>query len=91
MYYLHVTGRTPDFCVYYGTAVLCSYLGGDIPRIRLCLFAGSAVPLLMLLIWDGVAFSFAPVSGVADPLDVLVRLGSQISTIAVLVRSHTVR
>eukprot|EP00897_Mesotaenium_endlicherianum_P004229 jgi/Mesen1/3834/ME000207S02840 len=55
--------------------VLCSYLGGDLKRVRAAIVLGSAVPLGMFLSWDAVALCLAHTSGGEDPLHTLMRLG----------------
>ncbi|CAA7390431.1 unnamed protein product [Spirodela intermedia] len=56
--------------VYHDIApVICSYLGGDLPRIRSSFLIGSVVPLLSLLIWDAIVLGFSADSGVTDPFD----------------------
>ena len=55
-------------------AVLCSYLGGDLSRIRASVLLGSIVPLLALLIWDAIALGLSEqVDQVADPVERLMR------------------
>lgn len=58
------------FCV---RAVLCSYLGGDIKRIRQAIIGGSLVPLLMFIACNAVALAVSPVTGGGDPLNIIVR------------------
>ncbi|XP_052200165.1 uncharacterized protein LOC127806731 isoform X2 [Diospyros lotus] len=56
--------------VYHDIApVVCAYLGGDLPRIRASVLLGSVVPLLALLLWDGIALGLsAQADQVADPV-----------------------
>ena len=50
--------------------MICSYLGGDLPRIRAALVVGSIIPLISLLAWDAIFLGFSPdSSGAADPFD----------------------
>ncbi|XP_027087211.1 uncharacterized protein [Coffea arabica] len=62
--------------VYHDLApVLCSYLGGDLSRIRASVLLGSIVPLLALLIWDAIALGLSEqVDQVADPVERLMRV-----------------
>lgn len=53
--------------------VICSYLGGDLPRIRSSFLIGSVVPLLSLLVWDAIVLGFSADSGAADPFDLFMR------------------
>ncbi|GAQ78159.1 Tryptophan or tyrosine transporter protein [Klebsormidium nitens] len=57
------------------TPVLCSYLGGDIKRIRQAIIGGSLVPLLMFVSCNAVALAISPVTGGGDPLNIIIRLG----------------
>lgn len=56
--------------------VVCAQLGGDIGRIRMSIFLGSLVPLVMFLSWDAVALCITPLLGAKDPLDVFIRFVS---------------
>ncbi|GAB2276753.1 hypothetical protein Dimus_011469 [Dionaea muscipula] len=61
--------------------VVCAYLGGDAARIRASLVLGSVVPLIAILIWDGIVLGLsgsAETSQVSDPVELLasVRWGS---------------
>ncbi|XP_020263484.1 uncharacterized protein LOC109839466 isoform X4 [Asparagus officinalis] len=53
------------------TPVICAYLGGDLLRIRISIWLGSLVPLLSLLIWDGIALNLSPNLDGIDPLNFL--------------------
>ncbi|ONK73533.1 uncharacterized protein A4U43_C04F32620 [Asparagus officinalis] len=55
------------------TPVICAYLGGDLLRIRISIWLGSLVPLLSLLIWDGIALNLSPNLDGIDPLNFLMR------------------
>ncbi|XP_078447668.1 DHBP synthase RibB-like alpha/beta domain-containing protein [Wolffia australiana] len=60
--------------VYHDIApVICSYLGGDLARIRSSLVIGSVIPLLSLLAWDAIVLGFSDNSGAADPLELFMR------------------
>ncbi|XP_077250706.1 uncharacterized protein LOC143890054 isoform X2 [Tasmannia lanceolata] len=61
--------------VYHDLApVICTYLGGDLARIRLSLVLGSLVPLLALLVWEAVALGLSSRTNGVDPLDLLLRV-----------------
>ncbi|GMH11269.1 hypothetical protein Nepgr_013110 [Nepenthes gracilis] len=64
--------------VYHDLApVLCAYLGGDVVRIRRSVILGSLVPLLAILLWDGIALGIsglAVTDQVADPVELLKRV-----------------
>jgi tyrosine-specific transport protein len=61
--------------------VLCSYLGGDLQKVRKAIVLGSLAPLLMFSLWDLVALGLIPIdtltqNGVAiDPLALLLATG----------------
>jgi len=57
---------------------VCTQLGCDLPKIRTAIVAGSAIPLLMFLVWNGVVLGTVPVDAVStagaatfDPLEAL--------------------
>lgn len=55
-------------------AVLCAYLEGDLKRIRTSVLIGGLVPLLVLLVWDAIAFGLSSqVDQVVDPVELLLR------------------
>lgn len=60
--------------------IVCTYLGGDLKRIREAVFIGSAIPLLVCMAWDVVALGLVPFQGgtglLADPVNVLISTGS---------------
>ncbi|GMH31854.1 hypothetical protein Nepgr_033698 [Nepenthes gracilis] len=64
--------------VYHDLApVLCAYLGGDVVRIRRSVILGSLVPLLAILLWDGIALGIsglAVTDQVANPVELLKRV-----------------
>ncbi|GAB4854929.1 hypothetical protein Ancab_023517 [Ancistrocladus abbreviatus] len=64
--------------VYHDLApVLCAYLGGDIARIRTSIIIGSVVPLLAILVWDGIALSLVgsvEADQASDPVELLMRV-----------------
>eukprot|EP00873_Tetraselmis_striata_P045068 jgi/Tetstr1/465332/TSEL_000869.t1 len=70
--------------------VLCSYLEGDLPRIKRALMLGGAVPLAMFVSWNAVALSMVSPDGMAvDPLQLLDQLslpmmGAVVSTFGLL-------
>ncbi|KAJ4846673.1 hypothetical protein Tsubulata_019717 [Turnera subulata] len=73
-------GKVPDtipvmvFALVYHdlVPVLCAYLGGDLARLRASLILGSIVPLLGLLVWDGIALGFsAQADQNADPVQLM--------------------
>ncbi|CAN6226452.1 unnamed protein product [Urochloa humidicola] len=55
--------------------VLCTNLEGDLSKVRAAIVAGTAIPLALFLIWDGVILGTLPViagsSNVSDPLELL--------------------
>ncbi|KAG8390643.1 hypothetical protein BUALT_Bualt01G0105000 [Buddleja alternifolia] len=59
--------------VYHDLApVLCSYLEGDLMRIRASVLLGSVVPLLALLIWEAIALGLSnQTDQVSDPVELL--------------------
>jgi tyrosine-specific transport protein len=72
--------------------VICSYLGGDRARVRTALVAGSLIPLLMFLSWEGVALATLPIGGVplgagVDPLALFLASASPSTAAAVQVFS----
>lgn len=55
-------------------AVLCAYLEGDLPRLRVSVLLGSFIPLLALLVWDAIALGLsAQTDQVIDPVELLLR------------------
>ncbi|KAL5998378.1 hypothetical protein ACLOJK_009318, partial [Asimina triloba] len=68
-------------------AVLCSYLGGDLARIRRSFIIGSIVPLVALLVWDAVALGLAQSADGVDPLDSL--LGVEWSGVPAMVEAFS--
>ncbi|XP_023540721.1 uncharacterized protein LOC111800990 [Cucurbita pepo subsp. pepo] len=55
--------------------VLCAYLEGDLPRLRVSVLIGSFIPLLTLLVWDAIAFGLlAQADQVVDPVELLLRV-----------------
>lgn len=70
--------------------VLCSYLEGDLPRIKRALMLGGAVPLAMFVSWNAVALLMVSPDGMAvDPLQLLDQLslpmmGAVVSTFGLL-------
>eukprot|EP00250_Pteridium_aquilinum_P034014 c6872_g1_i1 orf=198-1904(+) len=89
-------GRTPEtfpiiyFALVYHdlVPVLCTYLKGDLHRIRLSVLLGSAVSLAMFVCWDAVILCITPVSGDEDPLEFLIRLGG--TSIAFMIESFSI-
>lgn len=89
-------GKTPEtfpvifFALVYHDLmpVLCTYLKGDIYRIRLAVLLGSVVPLIMFICWDAVILCIAPISGTEDPLDFLTRSGG--TSIAIIIASFSI-
>jgi len=65
--------------------VICSYLAGDSNAIRKAVVYGSAVPLVMFLIWDAVALGVQAGSGDAtgDPLAALMTSGDGLVALVV--------
>lgn len=59
--------------VTFDSAVICAYLGGDLPRVRFSIILGSLVPLLSMLVWDDIALGLSSHFDGADPLDLLTR------------------
>lgn len=55
--------------------VLCTSLEGDLSKVRTAIVAGTAIPLALFLVWDGVILGtlpgFAGSSTVSDPLELL--------------------
>ncbi|KAJ3697558.1 hypothetical protein LUZ61_001263 [Rhynchospora tenuis] len=56
--------------------VLCTNLEGDLPKVRTAIVYGTAIPLILFLIWDAVILGTIPTldagsTGVADPLQQL--------------------
>ncbi|OQU90424.1 hypothetical protein SORBI_3002G406700 [Sorghum bicolor] len=55
--------------------VLCTNLEGDLSKVRTAIVAGTAIPLALFLVWDGVILGTLPdlagSSTVSDPLEVL--------------------
>jgi len=51
--------------------VVCSYLGGDVRRIRDSILIGSAVPFVLFGAWCAVALAVLPPGVAADPLELL--------------------
>eukprot|EP00241_Pyramimonas_parkeae_P001349 CAMPEP_0114261648 /NCGR_PEP_ID=MMETSP0058-20121206/21274_1 /TAXON_ID=36894 /ORGANISM="Pyramimonas parkeae, CCMP726" /LENGTH=540 /DNA_ID=CAMNT_0001377247 /DNA_START=294 /DNA_END=1916 /DNA_ORIENTATION=- len=72
--------------------VLCSYLGGDIDRIRKAIIFGSVPPLMMFVLWTAVALGMMPPPdlGIAglDPMTMLAARGDP--TLAFAVQSFSV-
>ncbi|MCO5558281.1 hypothetical protein L7F22_011860 [Adiantum nelumboides] len=68
--------------------VLCTYLNGDIQRIRRAVLLGSFVPVAMFALWEAIILSIAPVSGNEDPLLYLTRSGG--TSIAILIELFSV-
>ncbi|XP_058101790.1 uncharacterized protein LOC131245971 isoform X2 [Magnolia sinica] len=61
--------------VYHDLApVICTYLGGDLTRIRVSVVLGSLVPLVALLVWDAVALGLSQSADGIDPVDLLMRV-----------------
>ncbi|KAM5556041.1 tyrosine-specific transport protein [Rosa sericea] len=62
--------------VYHDLApVLCAYLGSDLKRLRISVVLGSLVPLLGLLVWDGIALGLsAQADPMVDPVELLMRV-----------------
>ncbi|KAK3277973.1 hypothetical protein CYMTET_14061 [Cymbomonas tetramitiformis] len=60
--------------------IVCTYLGGNLKRIRTAVLLGSAIPLLVCMAWDVVALGLVPFKGgmglLADPVNVLISTGS---------------
>ncbi|KAH1206681.1 Tyrosine-specific transport protein [Glycine max] len=57
------------------TPFICSYLEGDIRRIKTSVFLGALVPLVAVLVWDAVALGLAAeAEQVVDPVQLLYRL-----------------
>ncbi|CAK9313443.1 unnamed protein product [Citrullus colocynthis] len=55
--------------------VLCAYLEGDLPRLRVSVLLGSFIPLLALLVWDAIALGLlAQTDQVIDPVELLLRV-----------------
>lgn len=55
--------------------VLCAYLEGDLPRLRVSVLLGSFIPLLALLVWDAIALGLlAQADQVIDPVELLLRV-----------------
>ncbi|XP_062092928.1 uncharacterized protein LOC133798573 isoform X2 [Humulus lupulus] len=59
--------------VYHDLApVLCAYLGNDLTRLRISVFLGSLVPLIALVVWDGIALGLSSSSDqIIDPVELL--------------------
>lgn len=55
-------------------AVICTYLGGDLARIRVSVVVGSLLPLIALIVWDAVALGLSPLADGIDPINMLMRL-----------------
>ncbi|XP_050938523.1 uncharacterized protein LOC103496418 isoform X2 [Cucumis melo] len=52
--------------------VLCAYLEGDLPRLRVSVLLGSIIPLLALLVWDEIALGLlAQADQLIDPVELL--------------------
>ncbi|PWZ15136.1 Tyrosine-specific transport protein [Zea mays] len=55
--------------------VLCTNLEGDLSKVRTAIVAGTAIPLALFLVWDGVILGTLPdlagSSTVSDPLELL--------------------
>ncbi|WVZ66982.1 hypothetical protein U9M48_016130 [Paspalum notatum var. saurae] len=55
--------------------VLCTNLEGDLSKVRTAIVAGTAIPLALFLVWDGVILGTLPdlagSSNVSDPLELL--------------------
>ncbi|RLM79174.1 uncharacterized protein C2845_PM12G30040 [Panicum miliaceum] len=55
--------------------VLCTNLDGDLSKVRTAIIAGTAIPLALFLVWDGVILGTLPgiagSSTVSDPLELL--------------------
>ncbi|CAL5061169.1 unnamed protein product [Urochloa decumbens] len=55
--------------------VLCTNLEGDLSKVRTAIIAGTAIPLVLFLVWDGVILGTLPGiagnSNVSDPLELL--------------------
>ncbi|CAL5085281.1 unnamed protein product [Urochloa decumbens] len=55
--------------------VLCTNLEGDLSKVRTAIIAGTAIPLALFLVWDGVILGTLPGiagnSNVSDPLELL--------------------
>ncbi|KGN47817.1 uncharacterized protein LOC101208104 [Cucumis sativus] len=52
--------------------VLCAYLEGDLPRLRVSVLLGSIIPLLALLVWDAIALGLlGQADQVIDPVELL--------------------
>ncbi|KAG2638895.1 hypothetical protein PVAP13_2NG622800 [Panicum virgatum] len=55
--------------------VLCTNLEGDLSKVRTAIIAGTAIPLALFLVWDGVILGTLPgiagSSTVSDPLELL--------------------
>jgi len=66
-----------DFAKTFGftnIAVICTYLEGDLRRIKASVFIGALVPLVAVLVWDAVAFGLAAEANqVVDPVALLYR------------------
>jgi len=76
--------------------VICSYLGGDLDKIRKAIVLGSVPPLLMFLLWDSVALGMIPIDALAqsgngemiiDPLAFLLASGDPSLVLAISVFS----
>lgn len=67
--------KSPSLCPPWVScpAVLCTYLDGDLKKVRTSIAVGGAVPLAMFLIWDAVALGLPQGAGMADPLEALMR------------------
>lgn len=57
--------------------LVCSYLGGDLKRIRQALVIGGSVPLTMFLSWNAVALSMAPPDAGLASVEPLLLLSQQ--------------
>ncbi|CAJ1947966.1 unnamed protein product [Sphenostylis stenocarpa] len=59
------------------TPFICTYLEGDLGRIKTSVFIGAFVPLVALLVWDAIALGLAAeAEQVVDPVALLYRLRS---------------
>lgn len=53
-------------------AVICTYLEGDLRRIKPSVFIGALVPLVLVLVWNAVAVGLAAeAKQVVDPVSLL--------------------
>ena len=55
--------------------MICSLLGGDLPRIRQALVIGGACPLAMFLTWNAVALAMVPADPSLASVDPMLLLG----------------